>query len=259
MANEGGAAQPADRLTLASLWRLGRDGVVDWIYPPRCSLCRHPWSNHRDPCCPSCRELLRDQSAQSCPRCASDQPSTAGDKPDCPSCIGESFSFERILRMGAYEGALREVVLMMKQPRHENLAFHMGRLWWQDQIARGQAPEVDVIIPIPIHWTRRLLTGYNQAEALAEGMSAEAGRPVQIKGLKKRRFTLRQAELSGEKRRLNVHRAFAVRLDPLIKGKRILLVDDVVTTCSTVQSATTVLKKAGADRVIIACLARARN
>ncbi len=233
--------------------------MLDWLYPPRCCTCRRAWNDRINPCCPSCQALLKDQASNVCPRCAEDRKQVDQNRSDCGACRNASFTFERVLRLGEYQGALQQAVLQIKQASNEAMAYHLGRLWWLHQQELGHEANWDVIVPIPIHWTRRVLRGYNHAEAIAQGIAHGCARKANMHVLRKRRITHRQSELTVAQRQQNMIKAFTVVPSARIKGKGILLVDDVVTTGSTAQSATRELKKAGADRVIIACLARSHK
>jgi ComF family protein len=118
------------------------------------------------------------------------------------------------------------------------------------------ARKPDVIIPVPLHRSRLRSRGFNQAVLLGELFSSRLSIPMQLDGLERIRPTEPQIELSAEDRRNNVKGAFAVKRPDRIQGKRILLLDDVMTTGSTVNECAKVLNKAGADAVIVATIAR---
>lgn len=111
--------------------------------------------------------------------------------------------------------------------------------------------DIDVVIPIPLHWHRRLARGYNQAEAIARPLAKRLGKPM-VNGLRRSRSTRPQALLGRRQRQINLHRAFAVR--PVRAGRilnqRVLLVDDVVTTGATLATAAVCLRSAGARSVL---------
>lgn len=114
------------------------------------------------------------------------------------------------------------------------------------------------IIPVPIHKARRRERGYNQSEAIAEGISAVLGIPVNNNIIIRSKYTVTQTLLSSRDRRHNVSRAFASGKESnLIKGQSVLLVDDVITTGSTLNSCATMLLNSGARRVDTAALASA--
>jgi ComF family protein len=153
----------------------------------------------------------------------------------------------------AYEGRLRQLIHLYKFHPIEDLDRHLGIL-----LRRGLPPGVtfDCIVPTPIHWTRRISRGFNQAEGLAREVARYTGMPV-VKALRKVRRTERQSQLGGARRRNNVKNSFAVPHPGRVAGKKVLLVDDVFTTGSTANSCASSLKKAGANYVAVLALARA--
>jgi len=116
---------------------------------------------------------------------------------------------------------------------------------------------IDLIVPMPMHWRRRFQRGYNQAELLAWEIAGRTLLPVERKAVKRRRATSPQSELSGSARRRNVAGAFQLHRPSRIRGKNVLLVDDVLTTGATARACALALKRAGAGQVIVLTLARA--
>jgi ComF family protein len=115
----------------------------------------------------------------------------------------------------------------------------------------------DIIMPVPLHWTRLFTRRYNQAGLLAHAVRAAGGPPVMPDGLVRRRRTPSQGRLGPAARARNVRGAFAVRRGRDVKGKRIVLVDDVLTTGATVDECARVLRRAGAAFVGVLTLSRA--
>ena len=113
----------------------------------------------------------------------------------------------------------------------------------------------DVIVPVPIHWTRRLSRGYNQSDILAGWLSKLLGLPM-MTALKRIRSTGHQAEKNARQRHMNIRGAFAVVRPEDIQGREILLLDDVLTTGSTLNEAATTLKKSGAADISVITIAR---
>ena len=114
----------------------------------------------------------------------------------------------------------------------------------------------DAVVPVPLHWRQRWQRGFNQSELLARGIARRRGVPV-IAALRRVRHTATQTGLSNTSRRRNVAGAFEVRHRRPVAGKRILLVDDVMTTGSTVAACAAALRRAGALRVVVLTVARA--
>jgi predicted amidophosphoribosyltransferase len=133
----------------------------------------------------------------------------------------------------------------------------MGHLLWQRCRDRLTALKPDVVVPIPLHWRRRLVHRTNSAALLAEVLAARLHVPLAEGLLQRRRHTVRQFDLTPPQRWENVRRAFGVRAGYHLTSAHVLLVDDILTTGATCSEAARALRKAGAERVTIAVVARA--
>jgi ComF family protein len=178
----------------------------------------------------------------------------------CTHCRGVHFGFDRVLRLGPYDGLLRELILRLKHHAGEGLAEALAELWATHAAAALRATAAEVVVPVPLHWWRRLARGYNQSEALARILASRLNLPCRARWVRRVRPTPRlRHDSSLAMRREIVRGAFAARRHPALKGKTILLVDDVMTTGSTASEVATELKSAGAARVLVAVLARPVN
>ena len=113
----------------------------------------------------------------------------------------------------------------------------------------------DLVVPVPLHWRRRLDRGFNQAESIARALAAALDLPL-VSALRRHRHTRAQARLERGERARNPRGAFALGDAQRLRGARVLLVDDVVTTAATVEAAARTLKSAGVERVLVAAVAR---
>lgn len=246
-----------DRLTT-----LGRNfliGARHLIYPGCCLLCGQAFSEEQSHFCSFCRQDLFTDADAICPRCAGSIGPFAIIDGRCYSCRNESFAFEKAIRLGQYEGLLREVILRLKHQRGEGLAELLGERWAAERAACFSALHVDVLVPVPLHWLRRWQRGYNQSAALCRGLATALGIPYQTSWLRRVRNTPRQTSQSLAARRVNVRGAFRVRPGSALNGRAILLVDDVMTTGATASEASRALRAGGASRVFVAALARAQG
>jgi ComF family protein len=160
--------------------------------------------------------------------------------------------FDAAYSFGAYEGALRELIHLFKYGRIRPLAVPLGRML-ATAIPRDQT--FDIVTPVPLHWRRRLERGLNQSELLAHGVARRYGlKPVNA--LRRKRSTGVQAGLSHAGRRVNVAGAFVAKPKAAVAGRRVLVVDDVLTTGATLASCAGALKRAGARYVAVLTLAR---
>jgi len=168
----------------------------------------------------------------------------------CAICRSGLRGFDAAYSFAAYEGVMRQLIHLYKYARIKTLAGPLA-----DLLARAMPLDesFDAIVPVPLHWFRKWRRGFNQAELLARSLSKRTGIPL-AHALKRRKSTRTQAGLSNRARRENVTRAFHARA---VEGKRLLLIDDVMTTGSTGAACALALKRAGAARVALLTVARA--
>lgn len=231
-------------------------GLDRLVYPPDCLLCDARFDAVDSiSICGSCRiEILREPHL-TCPRCCGTIGPHTNLEGGCPSCRGESFHFESAFRLGPYDGKLRDAILKAKQLPGEILAESLAALWAERDADRFRELRIDVLIPIPLHWWRRLERGYNQSAALAYGLASKLRLPVALHGLRRIKATPKQYTQSATARRENVRGAFRANGKLSVKNMRVLLVDDVLTTGATASEAAKVLRAAGAAQVTVAVLA----
>jgi len=234
--------------------------VDDLVFPWICLLCGTEGGTLHGPFCASCRARLLDAAAatgaSACPRCALPVGPHADLRRGCAECRGCSLGFDAALALGPYAESIRDLCLRLKHERDAWLAPWLGNLLAdarQSELAR--LPRDAWIVPVPLHWWRRLQRGYNQAEALAKGLSRSLDLRVR-QPLRRIKATDRLAHKTASERMDAMRHAFRARLDPGLKGRTILLVDDILTTGATCGAAARALKQAGAKRVIVAVLAR---
>jgi len=170
----------------------------------------------------------------------------------CSLCRLGLTGFDTVYTFGSYEDTLRELIHLFKYGRMRPLARLLGELTAR---AIPREHRFDLIVPMPLHWRKRWSRGYNQSELLAKEVARRWGVPVE-NIVRRVKATAPQAGLSNSKRRLNVRAAFRMRKGSNIKGLRVLLIDDVVTTGSTASACASVLKRAGASHVAVAAVAR---
>ena len=235
--------------------------VDDLVFPWTCLLCgsEGPGCAGRSapPAGPSCWRRPPPADEPACPRCALPVGPFADLRGGCAKCRGHSLGFDAALALGPYEGPVRDLCLRLKHERNAWLAP-----WLCDLLAEARQADLarlpgDAwVVPVPLHWWRRLRRGYNQAEALAErpGPAARPPRPPPAPaGQVHATLWPRRARPSGWRPCAGPSDA---RRDPGLKGRTILLVDDILTTGATSGAAARALKQAGARRVVVAVLAR---
>jgi ComF family protein len=183
----------------------------------------------------------------------------AGDGPLCGMCRRAEPHFRRAVAYGAYEGALRELIHLFKYNGIRPAGKLLGRLLSQ-ATAEMALPDSLVLIPVPLWSGKRQTRGFNQAEAIARAfMSFRGAKGIQLDTgiLARTRDTASQTGLTRHQRRANVRGAFTVLRPERIKGRSVLIVDDVMTTGTTAGECARVLRRAGAKEVFVATVARA--
>ncbi|MFM7136367.1 MAG: ComF family protein [Planctomycetota bacterium] len=231
--------------------RLAGQGL-DLVCPPRCVFCRADVSepgNGPAVVCDDCARRLGSDGPR-CPACGAPG-SSAG---DCRHCRGRCRDWDGIVVLAAYADDVRSAVLAAKRPGGEILAAGLATLLAGKHATRIAAWRIDLIVPVPMHWTRRMLRGASAADGLARGVSAALGVPRRA-ALERTRATRMQNELEPAARRANVLAAF--RATAAVAGRRVLVVDDVTTTGGTLAACRQALVAAGAAAVYAAAVARA--
>jgi len=241
---------------------------LDFLYPPCCPLCQaelnsdsadsHGADSHREwgavRLCDSCQREVSVRGP-TCLRCAADiGPNLSRD--GCPLCREEHYQFAGVVRLGVYKSLLKTACLRMKYPGSEPLSSVMADLLWEFEGPALQASGIDLVIPVPRHWWRRWRGGREAQQVLAEVWGGRLNVPVETSILRKVRWTVRQASLKPHLKRTNLRGAFAVPSGVDLSGATILLADDIMTSGSTANEATKVLKKAGARKVLVAVVGR---
>jgi ComF family protein len=235
--------------------RLGR--WLDHLVPRGCALCGVALAPGAFPA--FCTGCLLDLPGARRPRCARCAHPTDRAAPACTACALPSPqvpTVDRTFAAADYAPPLDRVVTSLKFGRQLALARPLGELLAARWLAATPAPPIDVLVPVPLATARLAQRGFNQSLEIARAMSAALGRPVPVlaRGLRRLKETPAQAGLALAERRANLKGCFAGagRLD----GMTIGLVDDVMTSGSTLAEAAGALREAGADRVVALVVAR---
>ena len=224
---------------------------LDLLFPFSCPVCEKSSDDHStSPLCSSCWHKIQRHNSEGCRVCASvtDYDSAAV----CQECRSIKPVFDRVIAYGIYEGVLKETIRLMKFRQLKRLAWVLGR-----KLSSIDVPTADSIIPVPLSINGLRKREFNQSAIMAKELSKKTGIPLYLTGLKKVKETLPQSSLSKAERIRNVKGAYTSNGN--IKSKRIILVDDVVTTAATVNECAKVLKRAGASLVTVVTAARAKN
>lgn len=240
--------------------------VQDLFFPPICICCRQcvviEDASSVELICGRCCDRFFESSARSTGRCKCCGFPIAMIENDadivffpCLECRYWKFRFSSTYCLGAYEGRLKQLVLQAKMVSGMPIAFALG----QTLGTRLHPLSPDLVIPVPMHWRRRLTRQQSSAEALARGICsrAESRLVVETRAVRASRLTKKQGMLLPRQRRENVRNAFQVTKPEVISGRRVLLVDDVMTTGATLHEITGQLLRHGASNVAVAVVCRA--
>ena len=167
--------------------------------------------------------------------------------------------YDQARTLGPYDGALRQAVLKIKHAHYEPLAAGLGQQLAGRLTERPFTEPPELIVPVPMFWLQRLWRGTNAAETVALSLAGQLGLPIATDLLVCRRWLRKQSTLKTDERRRNVRHAFRVSWRFNIRGARILLVDDVLTTGATAHEAARALRQAGAAAVYVAAVARSTH
>lgn len=228
------------------------------VSPELCHGCLADTSASRKfaPFCHICIQKMRPFCRHSCPKCGADSPEALNSMTGCPACRHERFAFTKAWKLGPHEGLIREIVLKGKQARGESLAEAAGWLLAQFLNQDPSMPRPDAVVPVPVHWIKRLFRGHNAAHGLAIGLSRAMCVPCQGRWLWKTRPTPSQTSLTPSDRRTSPRGAFRAHIPPNKRGGAIWLVDDVLTTGATASACAQALLNQGAREVVAVVLAR---
>lgn len=229
--------------------------LLDLVYPPRCYACDAPAP--APGFCTACSSALLPPPAAHCPVCDHPVATAASPQRLCGRCLVDPPAFRRAracFRLRPGDDPLRTAVHRFKYGRDTALANGLGALL---AAGRHRLDACDVVVPVPLHVERLRWRGFNQALLLARRLCRAGGIRLAVDCLVRNRPTLPQVALDENARRHNVAGAFAVARRDAVAGRRVLLVDDVLTTGSTVDECSRALGRAGAAAVDVLVLARA--
>lgn len=236
---------------MPSLADLGTS-LLDLIFPPRCVAC----GARGAVLCGQCRAHIQPPRPPRCPRCGGPLPTDDARCPICAAGLGPQ-ALDRVIAASVYEGAVRKAILALKFKGQRRAAIPLGEMLATAVRASGTHPEV--IVPVPLHASRRRARGYNQAELLARRCAQLLGIPCRADVLVRTRATPPQVGLSLADRRRNIAGAFELAdrsPGASLAGRRIALLDDVTTTGSTLDAAATALRAAGPAMILGLAIAR---
>ncbi|MGI9104430.1 MAG: ComF family protein [Terriglobales bacterium] len=275
---------------------MAADGLLSVLFPSHCRFCQAPLTRaSRLPVCATCLEAIRPIGGPVCAACGerlfspewcvpspepSSEPRVASPENSsrtrgpvairserdgallCLQCMQKEPAFTRAAAYGSYDGGLRELIHLLKYDAVRPAANVLGRMLAEviADIADAFGDRAPVILPVPLHQDKLRQRGFNQAELIARAALKLKPAALEVKlntsTLTRHRATESQTGLTPQQRRENVRGAFRVAGCDEIAGRDILLIDDVFTTGTTASECARVLRRAGAERVWVATVAR---
>jgi competence protein ComFC len=230
--------------------------AVSLLYPATCTMCG---KNVRagEYLCDDCEAKIIPIVPPFCEKCSEPFEGSINTAFSCANCAHRTIYFDTAVAAYRGRGIVRDVIHQFKYNRQIHLR-HLVLRWLRAALddERLRAYEFDVMVPVPLHPARQRERGFNQATVLAELLSAQISIPSRPL-LKRIRYTTTQTALDRTERMENLHNAFRLRKNADVRGLRVLLIDDVLTTGSTLSECARVLKRAGAKSVHAVTAARA--
>ena len=228
--------------------------IVDLLFPPRCPLCGAGLAT-QDGLCSDCWGTLSIPGEPACSACQRPFPEDVKAGSLCAPCLAALPRHDGIAAGTLYKEPSRKLVLAFKHGRRIALAPMLARL------IAARLPELEgewLVVPVPLHRWRLWRRGFNQAALLARELARQKGGAVVVDALVRRKATPMLGGLGRKARARALAGAIAVnpRRVARLKGAQVLLVDDVLTSGATTDACVSTLKRAGAERVVIACFAR---
>jgi ComF family protein len=243
---------PLKRATGAARSALRR--MLDLALPPLCAACREPVEGRG--LCPGCWSKLSFITRPYCERLGTPFVYDPGPGILSMEAIADPPAYHRARAAVRFDEISRALVHALKYSDRLDLAPMMGR--WLGQAGRELLAEADALVPVPLHWRRLWARRFNQSAMLAAAVSSQTGVPVATGALKRVKPTAQQVGLSRTERTANVQGAFRVPKDgtAAVTGRRLVLVDDVLTSGATVDGCARALLRAGAANVDVLVFAR---
>jgi ComF family protein len=227
-----------------------KEGLLALIFPRLCGFCDAPEADPATALCPECYDALRPVEHPFCYQCGLPFPGVSPTgAPLCGKCLTTPPPYARARYGFRYDGGVREALVRFKYSGRLHLSRPLAALLVEAFGRHFHPEEFDLMLPVPLHRSRLLKRGFNQSLILAERVSQATGVPVDRTSFRKVRDTPPQVGLPRSERLRNIHQSFRVLRASAVRGKSVLVIDDVATTGSTIGEAAQTIMASGAKRV----------
>ncbi len=238
------------------------EGILNFVFPLDCKICEKPIRESKGySICEDCFKTIELIERPCCIKCGKPLISTDFFKQNreilCLDCKRKKYSFEFSRSTGVYDKVLKKCIHLFKYYGEKKLAKPLGKLMVDSLVKNDEfKKKIDLIIPVPLHRNDLKKRGFNQSVLLGKVVGDYFSIPVGESVLVKKKLTPFQVNLSKKEREKNILRVFSVEKPEEVKGKNILILDDVFTTGSTVEECAKELMKARAKNIFVLTLAR---
>lgn len=234
--------------------------LLDLVYPRHCFSCDGTINKEDEVyICDRCREGIKIIDENRCARCGLPLGPYANiSNAGCATCKNVKLWFDSVHSAARYEGVVRKLIHRYKYGRNEALTITLNKILIENVPKYYHTTsKVDIVVPVPLFWLKRIKRGFNQSQLLARGLAKHLSLPISMGNLRRIRNTASQTLLSRHERIKNIQDAFDIQKPKEFLHRNILLVDDVITTGTTASECARKLKENGAKKVYVLTLARA--
>ncbi len=234
-------------------------GLLDILYPRHCFACENSLHEEMNThICASCMEKINKSDTRRCVKCGFELgPGITDSINGCTECENTNLKLEKSFFVSDNRDPIKSLIHQFKYKKHACLATPLGYLLIK-LLNQEITCEIDIIVPVPLYWGKKQKRGFNQSALLAKKISSKIPLPISTNNLYRVKNTLSQTHLSRPQRQKNVFGAFKVKNPEKLHKKNVLLVDDVLTTGTTVSECAKSLKNAGVNKVFLIALARSK-
>ncbi|MGO9572284.1 MAG: double zinc ribbon domain-containing protein [Desulfomonilaceae bacterium] len=235
---------------------LFKSALSDLFFPPVCAFCEVAIVGSETPLCDDCGDGVDSVTEPMCVQCGLPVPGLAvSGSSFCGRCLADPPAYDRARYAVYYEGVVRDALVRFKFAGALHIASALSQILAKAFHRHFQTADFDLILHVPIHRKRLIHRGFNQVVVLAKKLSQDTGIPLDRSSFKKMKDTPPQVELTRSARIKNLRGSFAIQRPDRIRGRKVLLVDDVATTGSTIAEAAKIIMRGGAARVDVLVLA----